>query len=153
MAGLPKSWTRLDGVDLLRGLAILLVLLNHVNIRLFGAKIPYLENLPAQLATSIAWNGQYGVQIPNPVWREYSYLGRMDAIAFGCLTAIVLARKPLAQPFRCSSGRHSDRRSARRARSARLFRADESLASQTLWRRPEATGLSPHREDSKRLSG
>ena len=54
---------RLDGVDLLRGLAILLVLLNHVNMRLFEVKIPYLKNLPAQLATSIAWNGQYGVQI------------------------------------------------------------------------------------------
>jgi peptidoglycan/LPS O-acetylase OafA/YrhL len=58
-----RSWPRLDGVDLLRGLAILLVLLNHVNMRLFGAKIPYLEHLPPQLATSIAWNGQYGVQI------------------------------------------------------------------------------------------
>jgi peptidoglycan/LPS O-acetylase OafA/YrhL len=28
----------------------------------------------------------------NPVWREYSYLGGMDAIAMGCLTALVLAR-------------------------------------------------------------
>ena len=63
MAERPKSWTRLDGVDLLRSLAILLVLLNHVNMRLVGAKIPYLANLPAQLATSIAWNGQYGVQM------------------------------------------------------------------------------------------
>ena len=26
----------------------------------------------------------------NPVWREYSYLGGMDAIAMGCLTAIAL---------------------------------------------------------------
>src|SRR4029077_9214244 len=25
---------------------------------------------------------------PNPVWREYSYLGGMDAIALGCLTAL-----------------------------------------------------------------
>jgi peptidoglycan/LPS O-acetylase OafA/YrhL len=28
----------------------------------------------------------------NPVWREYSYLGGMDAIAMGCLTAILLRR-------------------------------------------------------------
>jgi peptidoglycan/LPS O-acetylase OafA/YrhL len=29
----------------------------------------------------------------NPVWREYSYLGGMDAIAMGCLTAIALHRR------------------------------------------------------------
>jgi peptidoglycan/LPS O-acetylase OafA/YrhL len=29
---------------------------------------------------------------PNPVWREYSYLGGMDAIAMGCLTALFVAR-------------------------------------------------------------
>jgi peptidoglycan/LPS O-acetylase OafA/YrhL len=27
----------------------------------------------------------------NPVWREYSYLGGMDAIALGCLTALIVA--------------------------------------------------------------
>ena len=31
------SWTRLDGVDILRGLAIFFVLMNHVNMRLFLA--------------------------------------------------------------------------------------------------------------------
>ncbi len=35
------GWTRLDGVDVLRGLAIFFVLMNHVNMRLFLAKIPY----------------------------------------------------------------------------------------------------------------
>jgi peptidoglycan/LPS O-acetylase OafA/YrhL len=30
---------------------------------------------------------------PNPVWREYSYLGGMDAIAVGCLTALFVARR------------------------------------------------------------
>ena len=34
----------------------------------------------------------------NPVWREYSYLGGMDAIALGCLTALLLAKRPLAAP-------------------------------------------------------
>ena len=58
-----RSWSRLDGVDLLRGLAILFVLANHVNMRLLGAHVPYLERLPPQLASSLVWNGQQGVQI------------------------------------------------------------------------------------------
>jgi peptidoglycan/LPS O-acetylase OafA/YrhL len=33
----------------------------------------------------------------NDVWHEYSYLGGMDAIAFGCLTAIVLSERALSQ--------------------------------------------------------
>lgn len=55
--------TRLDGVDLLRGLAILTVLLNHVNMRLFLAKIPYTAGLPDQLVATLFWSGQRGVQI------------------------------------------------------------------------------------------
>ena len=58
-----RSWARIDGVDLLRGLAILLVLMNHVNIRLLGAKIPYTHGLPDQLVSPLVWNGQRGVQI------------------------------------------------------------------------------------------
>jgi hypothetical protein len=34
-----RSWERLDGVDLLRGLAIFLVLMNHVNLRLVSADV------------------------------------------------------------------------------------------------------------------
>lgn len=59
----PPGQTRLDGVDLLRGLAILFVLLNHVNMRLFLAHIPYTRGLPSQLMSSLVWNGQRGVQI------------------------------------------------------------------------------------------
>jgi peptidoglycan/LPS O-acetylase OafA/YrhL len=59
----PHSWTRLDGVDVLRGLAILFVLMNHVNMRLFIAHTPYTEGLPEQLVSSLVWNGQNGVQI------------------------------------------------------------------------------------------
>jgi peptidoglycan/LPS O-acetylase OafA/YrhL len=33
----------------------------------------------------------------NPVWREYSYLGGMDAIAMGCLTAIALHGRSLSR--------------------------------------------------------
>jgi peptidoglycan/LPS O-acetylase OafA/YrhL len=58
-----RSWRRLDGVDLLRGLAIFFVLINHVNMRLLGAHVPYTRGLPAQLVSSLVWNGQYGVQI------------------------------------------------------------------------------------------
>jgi peptidoglycan/LPS O-acetylase OafA/YrhL len=61
--GMPHSWSRLDGVDILRGLAILLVLMNHVHMRLFLMKIPYLQDVPSQLASSLVWNGQWGVQI------------------------------------------------------------------------------------------
>ncbi len=58
-----RSWTRLDGVDLLRGLAIFFVLMNHVNMQLRGANVPYTRGLPAQLVYTLVWNGQFGVQI------------------------------------------------------------------------------------------
>ena len=54
---------RLDGVDLLRGLAIFFVLMNHVNMRLQLAHIPYTAGLPEQLVSSLVWNGQNGVQM------------------------------------------------------------------------------------------
>jgi peptidoglycan/LPS O-acetylase OafA/YrhL len=59
----PNSWKRIDGIDLLRGLAIFFVLMNHVNMRLFLAKVPYTHNLPRQLVKSLFWNGQFGVQM------------------------------------------------------------------------------------------
>lgn len=62
-AGESRSWSRLDGVDILRGLAIFLVLMNHINMRLFLAHIPYTQGLPRQLVSSLVWNGQQGVQI------------------------------------------------------------------------------------------
>jgi peptidoglycan/LPS O-acetylase OafA/YrhL len=58
-----RDWARLDGIDLLRALAIFFVLMNHVNMRLLGAKVPYTRGLPAQLVYSLVWNGQFGVQI------------------------------------------------------------------------------------------
>jgi peptidoglycan/LPS O-acetylase OafA/YrhL len=58
-----RSWSRLDGVDILRGLAIFFVLMNHVNMRLFIAKIPYTQGISEQLVSSLVWNGQYGVQM------------------------------------------------------------------------------------------
>src|SRR5215510_7701012 len=58
-----REWARLDGVDLHRGLGILLVLLNHVHMRLFLGKMRYAEGLPHGLLSSLVWNGQCGVQI------------------------------------------------------------------------------------------
>jgi peptidoglycan/LPS O-acetylase OafA/YrhL len=57
------SWTRLDGVDVLRGLAIFFVLMNHVHIRLIQANVDYSKGLPDQLVSALVWNGQCGVQI------------------------------------------------------------------------------------------
>ena len=35
----------------------------------------------------------------NPVWQEYSYLGGMDSIALGCLTALFVAHRTLSRRF------------------------------------------------------
>jgi peptidoglycan/LPS O-acetylase OafA/YrhL len=58
-----RSWTRLDGVDLLRSLAIFFVLMNHVNVRLMLAKVPYTAGLPPQLVASLIRNADDGVQM------------------------------------------------------------------------------------------
>jgi len=58
-----RRLTRLDGIDALRGLAIFFVLMNHVNMRLRLAGVPYTTGLPEQLVSSLVWNGQFGVQI------------------------------------------------------------------------------------------
>jgi peptidoglycan/LPS O-acetylase OafA/YrhL len=82
---------RLDGVDVLRGLAILFVLLNHVNMRLFLAGIPFAAGLPDQLAATLLWSGQIGVQmffavsgflITSTSIRRWGSLSRVDAVAF-----------------------------------------------------------------------
>jgi peptidoglycan/LPS O-acetylase OafA/YrhL len=59
----PRNSGRLDGVDVLRGLAILFVVLNHVHMRLAIAHIPYVADTSKPLIASLVWNGQFGVQI------------------------------------------------------------------------------------------
>jgi peptidoglycan/LPS O-acetylase OafA/YrhL len=59
----PRSWRRIDGVDCLRALAIFYVLMNHINMQLLGAHLPYTQGLPHQLVTPLVWQGQNGVQI------------------------------------------------------------------------------------------
>jgi peptidoglycan/LPS O-acetylase OafA/YrhL len=54
---------RLDGIDLLRGLAIFFVLMNHINIRLLGADVLYTRFLPEQVVHFLVWNAQLGVQM------------------------------------------------------------------------------------------
>lgn len=58
-----RSWTRIDGVDGLRALAILYVLLNHIHLQLLFAHVPYAANLPRSLLAALVWQGQHGVQI------------------------------------------------------------------------------------------
>ena len=47
----------------MRGLAIFLVLMNHVNMRLVLAKVPYTHGLAHWMVTPLFWNGQPGVQM------------------------------------------------------------------------------------------
>ena len=48
---------------MLRGVAILFVLLNHVNMRLRIGGVPYGQALPRQVLDTLVWSGQYGVQM------------------------------------------------------------------------------------------
>ena len=57
------AWKRFDGIDLLRGLSIFFVMMNHINIRLLGADVLYTKFLPAQLVHILVWNAQLGVQM------------------------------------------------------------------------------------------
>ena len=76
---------------MLRGIAILTVLLNHVNMRMFLAEIPYTAGLPHQLVATLFWSGQRGVQIffavsgfliTSTSIRRWGALSRVPAPAF-----------------------------------------------------------------------
>jgi peptidoglycan/LPS O-acetylase OafA/YrhL len=62
-SGTVREAHRLDGVDFLRTLAILFVLMNHVNVRLSIAKVPFKQGLAKSLAHALFYNGQNGVRV------------------------------------------------------------------------------------------
>lgn len=53
----------IDGIDILRGLAIFFVLMLHVHIHLVLDKVHYGRGIPRQLLSALVWNGQTGVQM------------------------------------------------------------------------------------------
>ena len=90
-----RDWKRVDGIDVLRGLSIVFVMMNHVNMRLLFADVPYLVGLPKQLAYTIAWNGQFAVQmffvisgylITSTSIRRVGWAGdaRCEGVSIGC---------------------------------------------------------------------
>ena len=52
---------RLAGVDVLRGLCILSVLLHHIHLRFKGSKLPVNDVLPETLNQVLFWTGLYAV--------------------------------------------------------------------------------------------
>ncbi len=60
---MTQGQQRVAGIDVLRGIAIFFVLMNHVNIRLLINKVSYAEDIPRQIIGALVWNGQNGVQI------------------------------------------------------------------------------------------
>jgi peptidoglycan/LPS O-acetylase OafA/YrhL len=104
---MSTSSARNPGIDLLRGLAILLVILNHIGLRIRLMKGVLAGFLPGQLLTDLTFNGSEAVFIffvisgfliaTNSVQR-WGSLGAMDARAFyvrraarivPCLVALV----------------------------------------------------------------
>jgi peptidoglycan/LPS O-acetylase OafA/YrhL len=83
-----RTWTRIDGIDCLRALAILYVLLNHVNMRLLIAHVHYTAGMPHQLVTSLVWQGQPGVQIFFAV--SGFLIASMTIRRWGCLSMVRL---------------------------------------------------------------
>ena len=53
--------SRLAGVDVLRGLCVLLVVLHHINLRFVLSHFPVQGALPATLAQVLFWSGYYAV--------------------------------------------------------------------------------------------
>lgn len=100
-----RSWPRLDGVDCLRALAIFYVLLNHVNMRLILSGNHYLRGVPPQLAASLVWQGQNGVQIFFAVSGfliTATSLRRWDALERVGLRDFYLLRLARIAPLFCS---------------------------------------------------
>lgn len=62
-SSIPSSvgFSRLAGVDVLRGLCVLLVLLNHIKLRFLLNHLPVPDALPARMEQVLFWSGHYAV--------------------------------------------------------------------------------------------
>ena len=87
---LPNN-PRLPGVDVLRGLCILSVVLHHIHLRFTTARIPVNDVLPATLNQILFWSGLYaviaffvisGFLITSLSIRRWNVLGTIDAGRF-----------------------------------------------------------------------
>src|SRR5579863_9157784 len=54
---------RFDGIDVLRGLSIIAVVLHHINMRMLLNDVPVQKLLPTQLDKILFWNGANGVAV------------------------------------------------------------------------------------------
>src|SRR5579871_2032742 len=59
----PHGAGRIDGIDILRGLAIFFVVMLHVHVHLVLDKVHYGHATPKDLLRALVWNGQTGVQM------------------------------------------------------------------------------------------
>lgn len=132
--GRPSSVgsSRLAGIDVLRGLCVLLVLLNHIKLRFLLNDLPVQNALPARMERVLFWSGHYavvvffvisGFLITSLSLRRWGSLGSVHVGSFyrmrlariaPCLlllllilTALNLARAPdfVIRPERASLGR------------------------------------------------
>lgn len=64
-SGIGSSFgsSRLAGVDVLRGLCVLLVLLNHIKLRFLLNDFPVRDALPARMERVLFWSGHYAVVV------------------------------------------------------------------------------------------
>lgn len=58
-----RGSARIDGIDILRGLAIFFVVMLHVHVHLLMDKVHYGRAIPKDLLRALVWNGQTGVQM------------------------------------------------------------------------------------------
>ena len=91
--GKPKMvrGSRFDGIDVLRGLSIVAVVLHHINLRFLFNNVSFEHSLPAQLDKILFWNGANGVTvffaisgflITTTSLRRWSSLNRVDVVDF-----------------------------------------------------------------------